>query len=168
VIAEIGAGYGRLGHVFLASGPCRYMVFDIPPTLFVSQRYLSTLYPDKRVFRFRHFEDFDEVRAEVAESDICFFTANQLELLPESYIDCLIAIDNLQEMRAEQIARFVDLIARRTRQTVYIKNVREWTNEVDRVTVGTDDYRLNGSWRTEADRPDPVWTNYTNLVYRKA
>lgn len=167
VIAEIGAGYGRLGHVFLASEPCRYMVFDIPPTLFVSQWYLSTQHPDKRVFAFRRFEKFDEVRGEVEQSDICFFTANQLELLPADYIDCFIAIDNLQEMRPEQIARFVDLIADRTRQTVYIKNAKKWTNGVDRVTVGTDDYRLNGSWRTAAEQEDPVWTNYINLVYRK-
>lgn len=167
VIAEIGAGYGRLGHVFLASAPCRYMIFDIPPTLFVSQWYLSTQHPDKRVFPFRRFEDFDQVRGEVEKSDICFFTANQLELLPAGYIDCFIAIDNLHEMRAEQVARFVDLIADRTGQTVYIKNAKQWTNEVDRVTVGTDDYRLDGDWRTVAEREDPVWTNYINLIYRK-
>ena len=40
-LAELGAGYGRLGYVLLKTTKCRYFVFDIPPALYVSQWYLT-------------------------------------------------------------------------------------------------------------------------------
>ena len=54
-IAELGAGYGRLAHVALTNRNNRYFVFRLPPALFVSQWYLSRLFPDRKVFSFRHF-----------------------------------------------------------------------------------------------------------------
>jgi putative sugar O-methyltransferase len=54
--AELGAGYGRLGYVLMHAVPgASYTVIDIPPALYLSQRYLTTLFPDVPVFRFRPF-----------------------------------------------------------------------------------------------------------------
>ena len=167
VIAELGAGYGRVGDVFLSTQPCRFMVFDIPPALYVSQWYLSNRHPDKRVFSFRRFEDFADVREEVEQADICFFTANQLALIPPDYFDVFIAIDNLQEMTLEQISRYTGLMSEKTRYVTYIKNLRDWNNEDDEITVGTDLYRLNGDWANVVEQVDPILGRYVNLVYRK-
>lgn len=167
VIAELGAGYGRLGHVFLATEPCRYMIFDIPPALYISQWYLSRVHPGKRVFAFRPFADFADVREEVEAADICFFTANQLALLPDDYIDAFLAVDCLGEMTLEQIARYKSLIARTTRKIVYFKNLNDWTNPSDDLKVNTDRYRLGESWRTELEEQDPIYEIYDTLIFRR-
>lgn len=167
VIAELGAGYGRVGDIFLSTQPCRYMVFDIPPALYVSQWYLSNRHPDKRTFAFRRFEDFADVREEVERADICFFTPNQLASIPAEYFDAFIAIDNLQEMTLEQISRYKELMSEKTRYVTYLKNSRDWTNVDDGITVGTDLYRLNGDWANVVEEVDPILGNYVNLVYRK-
>jgi putative sugar O-methyltransferase len=67
-LGELGAGYGRLAYVFAKAAPGRYIVFDIPPTLHVSQWYLSRVCPEKRVFAFRPFRRFAEIEGELAES----------------------------------------------------------------------------------------------------
>ena len=51
-VAELGAGYGRLAHVFLAAADVVYCIFDIPPALAVSQWYLRELLGPDRVVPF--------------------------------------------------------------------------------------------------------------------
>ncbi|MDH3440813.1 MAG: putative sugar O-methyltransferase, partial [Gammaproteobacteria bacterium] len=44
-ILELGPGYGRTAYVFLALQPgCRYILVDIPPALYVAQRYLTSVF----------------------------------------------------------------------------------------------------------------------------
>jgi|tagenome__1003787_1003787.scaffolds.fasta_scaffold15557540_1 hypothetical protein len=47
-------------------------VFDVPPALYLSQWYLTTLFPKRRAFRFRGFETFKEIDGELTEADIAF------------------------------------------------------------------------------------------------
>jgi len=59
---ELGAGYGRNAYMFLnvfLRG--KYIVIDIPPALYVSQEYLSSVFPDKKVLTFRCFDLFEEI-----------------------------------------------------------------------------------------------------------
>ena len=101
-VAELGAGYGRLAYVFLKSEMCKqYVIADIPPALYVSQRYLRVVFPELRFFRFRPFEDFSEVADEFESSKVCFLTPDQLERLPAKYFDLFITISSLQEMKME-------------------------------------------------------------------
>jgi putative sugar O-methyltransferase len=71
MLAELGASYGRPGYVMLKTTRCRYFVFDIPPALYLSQWYLTTLIPERRAFRFRDFEKFGRLEA---KAEIAFFT----------------------------------------------------------------------------------------------
>src|SRR5262245_22157882 len=67
-LAELGAGYGRLGYLMLKTTACRYFVFDIPPALYFSQWYLTTLFPEHHAFFFRRFERFDEIESELSRA----------------------------------------------------------------------------------------------------
>ena len=40
----------------------KYTIIDIPPALFISQWYLSNSFEDKKVFKFRDFDDWDSVK----------------------------------------------------------------------------------------------------------
>jgi len=131
VVGELGAGYGRLGYVLLQDPTIRYLVFDVPPTLAVAQWYLPKVFPDARIFRFRHFRSFDEIEEELAESRIGFFTPNQLELFPDRFIDIFASISTLPEMNRAQVQNYISLMGRKTGSLIYLKQWREWRNELD-------------------------------------
>jgi putative sugar O-methyltransferase len=163
-IAELGAGYGRLGHVLLATVDCRYMVFDIPPALYVSQWYLSTLFPGKRLFRFRPFREFSEVETELSQADIAFLTANQLEKFPPGYFDVFVNISSLHEMRPEQIGHFLGHMARTSRRLIYLKEYKSYRNPYDAITIGRSDYALPAGWDVALERSDVLNPDFFELL----
>lgn len=155
-VAEVGAGYGRLGYVLMQTMKCQYMVFDIPPGLLVSQWYLGEAFPDKRIFHFRPFDRFEDIAAELAQADIAFFSANQIELFPEGYFDLTINISSLHELRPDQIDNMLAQIYRTTRRYVYLKQYKDYVNPYDGLRILEDSYRLAPHWKHCFYRDDGV------------
>ncbi|HEY9721737.1 MAG TPA: putative sugar O-methyltransferase, partial [Oscillatoriaceae cyanobacterium] len=106
-IVEIGAGYGRLAHVVMSSAPCRYVIVDIPPALYVSQWYLTTLFPNKPTFRFEPWTDPSAIIERLLGSELAFLTPDQFVRLPDAFFDIGIAISNLAEMTPEQVTHYL-------------------------------------------------------------
>ena len=166
-IAELGAGYGRLGHVLLSTYSCRYFVFDIPPALYIAEWYLTRLFPAARVFRFRMFGSWKEIASELEDAEIGFFTANQLEYFPARYFDGFVTISSLQEMRREQIAHFLDLMAARADEMIYLKQHEDYLNPYDGLRIRWSDYRLHSEWGGAVQRRDLVNPGFFELVARR-
>lgn len=166
-LAELGAGYGRLGHVLLQTTQCRYFVFDIPPALHLSQWYLTTLFPARRAFRFRHFETFEEIESELSRADIAFFTPNQLAKFPSGYFDVFATISSIHEMRRDQIDHFMTLMGRTTKSTLYLKQQHNYVNPIDNLTIGKDDYPVPAGWSPWRERFDPINPGFFERLYRR-
>ena len=167
VVAELGAGYGRLAYAFAAGGSCRYLIFDIPPALTVAQWYLQQVFPEKRIFAFRPFASFDDVAEEVAGADIALFTANQLDLLPDEYVDIFASISSLHEMTHGQIDHYKAAIARATSSAVYFKQWKSWENHADNITVTSENYLLPKPWRLILDRQDAIQDMFQEQGFTK-
>jgi putative sugar O-methyltransferase len=156
VVAELGAGYGRVAQVVLAGTRARYVIFDIPPALHVSQWYLSRLFPDRALFSFRHFDRYADISDELERSDIAFFTPNQLERFPDRAFDAFLSVSTLPEMSPEQISNYLALMARLSRGGIYLKQWRRWFNDKDGFEFTYDRLVLNKSWSMCLDRPNAV------------
>lgn len=165
-IAELGAGYGRLAYVFLSALPLiSYCIIDIPPALYLSQRYLTTLFPDTPVFRFRPFTSYADVSSEFEASRIRFLAAHQLELLPPRVFDYFVNISSLHEMTGVQVAHYFRLMDRVCRGRVYTKQWR-----VSRVTVNghvfrESDYPIPATWTTIFHRQHPIQRMFFEALY---
>jgi hypothetical protein len=61
----------------------------------VSEKYLSEIFADKVIFRYREFSKYKEIRPEFEESDIAFILPTQLELLPEGSFGLVQTISSL-------------------------------------------------------------------------
>ena len=166
-VAELGAGYGRLGHVFQQDGFTRYYIFDIPPALGVSQWYLSKLFPQKNIFPFRSFGSFREVREELLVCDIAFFTPNQLELFPEGFFDFFVSISTLPEMSLSQVNHYLGMFSRLTSGYVYLKQWSEWFNPADQMKYSKETFKLDGPWQLLYDRPDSVQSLFFERLWKK-
>lgn len=166
-VAEVGPGYGRVGDVLLRANHCRYFVFDIPPSLFVAQWYLSRRYPRMRIFAFRHIERFEDVREELESADIAFFTANQIALFPEGYFDLGVNISSLHEMRPEQMRHMLGELFRISARRVYLKQYRHYVNPWDGIEVAETDYPVAPGWRKRYWRPDRIDARFFEAVLEK-
>lgn len=165
-ICELGAGYGRNAYVFTNAFPNgKYVIIDIPPALYVSQRYLTNVFPDKRVFKFRCFENFEEVREEFEAASIAFLLPHQAEMLPAKSVDLFVNISSLHEMTMEQISAYFGLIDRLTKGYFYSKQWFVSENEHDGICVKKDDYPILGNWRELYLRPARVQTHFFEAMY---
>ena len=167
-IAEIGAGSGRLAHVYASTQPGTYMIFDIPPALLVSQWYLASIFPNKKIFYFRPFEKFDDIRQELESCDIAFFAANQIEKFPENYFDLILSISTLPEMRKDQVSMYLDYFSRLSRGHIYLKQWRSWKNPLDGTDIKAEDYLVGKEWSLVLDRVDPINPRFFNRVWQKS
>jgi putative sugar O-methyltransferase len=166
-VAELGAGYGRLAHVFLAGGRCKYFIFDIPPALYVSQWYLTRLFPQKRTFCFRPFTDYAEVAEEIERSEMGFFTPNQMDQFPDGCFDAMASISTLPEMTTEQIRHYLDQMQRLSADIVYLKQWLSWSNPQDGHGVHPGTFDLGPRWRLCLDRKDAIQPLFFERLWRR-
>ncbi len=166
-IGELGAGYGRLAHVFAESTPCRYIIFDIPPALGVAQWYLGGLFPKRRIFRFRHFSKFSDIAAELERSEIAFFTPNQIALFPDRYFDLFISISSLHEMRVPQIEHYLAQLSRLAARFIYLKQYYRYVNPYDNLLVERSAYRLPEAWQPIFEKTEAVYADFFELMLKR-
>jgi putative sugar O-methyltransferase len=168
LVGELGAGYGRVGHVFAQGTGARYFIFDIPPALFVSQWYLTKLFPDRKVFAFRHFDRFEDVEQELAAADLAFFTPNQLVHFPDRTFDAFLTISTLPEMAPAQITNYLSLMGKLARHGVYVKQWRKWFNDKDGFEFTAEMLKLPEEWRMTLDRADAVQPAFQERAWTRA
>ncbi len=166
-IAELGGGYGRCAFVFLKAMKCKYVLFDIPPALYVCQRYLSAIFPELKIFKFRDFKEYSEIKPEYENADICFFAPNQMELLPKRQFNIFINISSLHEMTLRQIKHYFHLINGYCNGYFYIKQWLNWTNPRDNLTISYKDYPILSNWKLIFFRKHPIQTRFFEVLYKK-
>jgi putative sugar O-methyltransferase len=165
-ICELGAGYGRNAYVFLKAFPrCKYVVIDIPPALYVSQHYLSRVFPDKKIFDFRCFDDYKDVEKEYQDADIVFLLPHQAEMLPDKSVDLFVNISSLHEMTFEQIKAYIGLIGRLTKGYFYSKQWLVSHNNDDGIVVNEKDYPIPGDWKSLYQRVAKVQVHFFESMY---
>lgn len=167
-IVEIGAGYGRLGYVFLSAlKEAKYIIFDIPPALYIAQKYLSDVFPDKKVFNFRPINSFKEIEEELERSDIAFFTINQIKYFPKDYANLCINISSLHEMKADQINKITELMSTITKNIIYIKQYKKYKNPFDNLIMKEKHYQFENSWKCIQRRLTPTNVRFFEKIFQK-
>lgn len=169
-ILELGAGYGRNAFVILSLHPnIKYVVIDIPPALWIAERYLSSIFPEKRIFRYRDFEKFDDIADEYEHADIAFLLSSQISTLPLDSVDLVINISSLHEMRMDQVVHYIGRFDRILKPGghMYIKQWKEAKVLFEGVTLVEADYPIPPSWTKVMSRTARVQTRFFEALYRK-
>jgi putative sugar O-methyltransferase len=166
-IAELGGGYGRLAYVCLRALPgSTYTMIDIPPALNVAQEYLTRVFPGERVFQFRPFARFDDVREEFESTRIRFLAAHQIELLPPKAFDLFVNISSLHEMSWAQIENYLKQIDRTCRGRFYTKQWRVSQAGVNGIIVRERDYPIPSGWKELFHRRHPIQRKFFEAQYQ--
>jgi hypothetical protein len=160
------AGYGRVGDVFLRALPTStYTVIDIPPALNLSQEYLSAIFPNEKIFRFRSFSDFKDVQTEFMSSRIRFLAAHQIELLPPKIFDLVVNISSLHEMTLEQIKNYLDQIDRVCSGSFYTKQWLVSRAKVNGFVIRDSECPIPKSWKCINHQQHPIQRMFFDALY---
>ena len=169
-ILELGAGYGRNAFVILKNrADAKLVLIDIPPALWIAERYLSSVFPEKRIFRFREFTAFGNVAEEFERADIAFFLSTQITMLPRDIVDFVLNVSSLHEMRRDQISFYFEQFDRLLRDGghMYTKQWRHSKVLFEGVTLAESDYPIPAHWRTVFSRRAAVQTKFYEALYKK-
>ncbi len=113
VIAELGAGYGKLAYFTLRSmnSSC-YLDFDLPETLCLAAYYLMKSWPYKKVLLYG--EEEYSIKSH-DKYELIFMPSYEIEKLCNNSVDLFINKNSLGEMTREATANYVRHIASSTR-----------------------------------------------------
>lgn len=166
-VVELGAGYGRLAYVFLKALPrCNYTIVDIPAALFVSQEYLSHVFKGEKIFHFRPFTSFDQVKEEFESCRIRFISANQIKLLPAKYADMFLNISSLHEMTLKQISNYLGEVDRLCHGVFYSKQWRRSISTINGFVITEHEYPIPANWKQIYHRRHPIQRLFFEASYR--
>ncbi len=166
-VLEIGGGYGRNAFVLASLNPnMRIVMVDILPALYIAQRYLSSIFSDRKIFRARQFTSFKDVAKEMKAADIVFLLPHQLALLPDNYIDLTINISSFGEMGLEQIKWYFKEIDRITNQYFYMKQWDVSKNPFDNLTITKSDYPSYDHWHEIYQRNCVIQNEFFETLYK--
>lgn len=166
-VLEIGAGSGRDAEFFLKQSKKTYkhIICDIVPALFISQTYLSRVFTDKNIFKFREFSNFEEIIHDFNQCEIGFIMPHQLALIPPKYFDTCIAVDCLHEMKMEQIEKYFSE-ANRLAKYFYFKAWNQTTVPFDNVTHSKDGYNVPKNWEEVFKRDCYIPSDFFEAMYK--
>jgi SAM-dependent methyltransferase len=170
-IVELGGGYGRTAFVILSMNPdTKYIFVDIPPALWIAERYLSSVFPGKRTFQYRSFEKFEDIADEYTNAQIVFLLSSQLAKIPSNSADLVVNISSLHEMRKDQIDHFLAQFDRvlRLGGHAYLKQWKIAKVLFEGITVSEKDYRIPPGWTKIMGRTARVQTRFFESLYRKS
>jgi putative sugar O-methyltransferase len=166
-VVEIGGGYGRNAFVTLTLNPhIQYTMVDIPPALWIAQRYLSSVFSERKIFPVRDFQSYEEVAGELEAASVVFLLPHQLALMPDKRFDLGINISSFGEMRAEQIKTYLDLLDRVVRGHFYMKQWKISQNAFDHLQLTEDNYPVSRRWTRVYSRTCAVQTAFFENLYR--
>jgi putative sugar O-methyltransferase len=169
-VLELGAGYGRNAFVILKDRPdAKLIIIDVPPALWISERYLSSVFPDKKIFKFREFADFGDIAEEFNRADVVFLISTQITLLPAGIADLILNVSSLHEMRPDQIFFYFEQFDRLLRNGghMYTKQWRRAKVLFEHVTLVESDYPIPRRWVTVFSRQAAVQTKFYEALYKK-
>jgi putative sugar O-methyltransferase len=167
-IIELGAGSGRTAFVFLKLMPfVKYIIADIQPALAIAEKYLASQFPERRIFHYRPFDSYLDVKEELERADIIFLASDQLQLLPDKMADLFINISSFHEMRQDQVEYFFRLVAKLTRRYFYFKQwkVSKAYKKGWDVIKGEASYPVGKNWKKVYHRTCRVQTDLFEALY---
>jgi|TARA_B100001964_G_scaffold137952_2_gene152105 hypothetical protein len=113
VIADLGAGYGKLAYFILRElDTYSFVDFDLPETLCLAAYYLMSAFPGRRTLLYGE-ENYSVTTHE--KYDFVFMPPWEMEKLGRSSIDLFVNKNSLGEMRKDAVSNYIKHITNSTR-----------------------------------------------------
>jgi putative sugar O-methyltransferase len=166
ILADLGAGWGRLGYVLLHANPlAHYVVFDIPETLLISSNYLPRVCSGFSFCNYEESRSGELSRERLLSKSIWFLGAQDLARLSPNSLDLLVNVASFQEMPSTQVNRYLELIHKPALGGhVYLRNARVGAVNNNRV----EEYLIPRGWAEKFHRDAAYCAGFYEAGYSVA
>ena len=166
-ILEIGAGSGRLCNALMQiDSKLNHTICDIPPTLFIAQKNLSTIFKNKKIFKYRNFKNFKDVENEFYSSDIRFLLPEQLKYLPNKLFKLSVAIDCLHELNFSQVDNYFNEFNRLSNFFYFKCQNEQWADFGEKKKFNIDNYPVRNNWSKLIHEKCYIPHGYFHALYK--
>lgn len=129
VVAELGAGYGKLAYFILRDiGSFTFIDFDLPEILCLAAYYLMMVYPQKRALLYGEEEYSSKTHDNY---DLIFMPSYEISKVGLSTVDLFINKNSLGEMDEEAVNNYINYISQSTRKYFFHMNHEIMPNVYD-------------------------------------
>ena len=117
VVADIGAGWGRLGYVLKQVNPsAAYVIFDLPEALLISSAYLPSVLPGVKHMSYMGSRGLPLLsRATLLGGGMWFLGSQDLARVRAASVDMVVNIASFQEMTEAQVRQYFEVISDKAR-----------------------------------------------------
>lgn len=146
IVGDIGAGWGRIGHVLCQANPAaKYLVFDIPASLVLSSTVLPRMLPEVPIVGYEASRMYDTISREIlAAGRVWFLGSHDLAHVERGAVDLFVNIASFQEMTIEQVNSYLLIIdSKLNAGSVYFRN-----NAFSKFGLASaTDYHMPARWK---------------------
>lgn len=168
IIAELGAGYGRLGYVFLNALPnSTYIIIDLPGSLIIAQYYMKHMFAKEKILTYQKSSKMKTLdKKTLSQYKVVFLAPWQMPLIEDKALDIFINIYSFQEMTMPQIKNYFSLINEKCKGLFYSKQYFQSENPKDSLKIDLKDYPVNKKWKEIYVRTSTVHQLSFETLYR--
>lgn len=168
IIAELGAGYGRLSYIFLEAMPnVTYVTFDLPESLLISQNYLTTIFSNQPTLKYEESRKLDTInRSNLMKYKLAFMLPHQLENVVKDTFDVFTNIYSMQEMKPQQIENYFKIIDKTCSGVFSLKQHYKENNRWDKVVIDKETYPIRSNWKQLFTRTSTLYQHVFESLYR--
>jgi hypothetical protein len=165
VVAEIGAGYGRMPEALFACNPqATYLIFDLPESLLISSSYLPVSHPETDIVDYPTQKGLPTIsRDDLKPGQFWFCGSHDLEKLSPDTVDVFLSVYTFQEMQQFQVDAYFKLIDRTT--SGYFYTAQKWKASLPTEFSGYDEYPFNPDWVTKFSRNSTYSSQYFETCF---
>jgi hypothetical protein len=134
IVWEVGSGWGGFAYTFKTLFPdSTYVMVDLPELFLYSGTYLATAFPDASILYWESGRAFND--DEWLAADFVLLPNTALEDVTPPHIDLALNMVSFQEMRAEQVDRYVAHAHQRDTPLLYSLNRERGTYNPELTSV---------------------------------
>jgi putative sugar O-methyltransferase len=124
-VLEVGGGFGTLGEILFSAGleNWRYIDIDIPPTSFIAEHYLRSVFGASNVAGYASMRDENKIVIDLLPP-VTVLCSWQIERL-DGEVDLFVNFISFQEMEPHVVANYLKHVDRLKARWVLLRNLRE-------------------------------------------
>lgn len=167
IVAEIGAGYGGLiTKLKKKYTNAKCIIFDLPESSCVQTYYLSKEFPNSKIL---FYKDFTEKNVNIFfdNFDFLILPCNVFEKLPECYLDLIINVRSMMEMKLDTINYYFKTINKTIKENGLLACFNRYIKNTSGENIIFKNYPYGKHWSLEISQTSAFQHHIHDLILRK-